>query len=235
MSFILDALKKSETDRQQKASPGIADVPGASRRKSTAPWVPALIALLLVNLAAVAYLVFRPSAAPDEPAQADVSSSRLEAATTRAAAPPPADPAPAASRDERPAPFSERRIADATPSEPKATPAPAPDAQTGDPLPAPEPAMSPAVQPSTEPVASAAEDESWLTLNDLRASGRVDLPEMHIDLHVFSDNPGDRFVFINMNEYRENSTLPEGPSVNRITPEGVLLDYRGTTFLLPRD
>ena len=95
--------------------------------------------------------------------------------------------------------------------------------------------MSPAVQPSTEPVASAAEDESWLTLNDLRASGRVDLPEMHIDLHVFSDNPGDRFVFINMNEYRENSTLPEGPSVNRITQEGVLLDYRGTTFLLPRD
>ena len=49
MSFILDALKKSETDRQQKSSPGIADVPNASRRSPTPRWIPALVALLLVT------------------------------------------------------------------------------------------------------------------------------------------------------------------------------------------
>ena len=62
-----------------------------------------------------------------------------------------------------------------------------------------------------------------------------DTAPLHIDLHVYSDNPAERFVFINMNQYRENSSLSEGPRVRRITPEGVLLEHRGTTFLLPRD
>ena len=77
--------------------------------------------------------------------------------------------------------------------------------------------------------------ETLLTFNDLRASGNVNLPDLHIDLHVYSDNPAERFVFINMNQYRESALISEGPRVVNITPEGAVLEFRGTTFLLPRE
>jgi hypothetical protein len=38
-----------------------------------------------------------------------------------------------------------------------------------------------------------------------------------------------------MVRHREKSRLAEGPVVQEITPEGVILDYRGTRFLLPRE
>ncbi|MGH8222428.1 MAG: general secretion pathway protein GspB, partial [Woeseiaceae bacterium] len=71
--------------------------------------------------------------------------------------------------------------------------------------------------------------------DDLRAAGMLSLPDLHLDIHVYSATPAERFVFVNMNKYRENATLAEGPLLREITPDGVILDYRGTTFLLPRE
>ena len=48
-------------------------------------------------------------------------------------------------------------------------------------------------------------------------------------------SPGDRFVFINLNKQTEGSRLAEGPIVEEITPDGVVLNHNGTSFLLPRD
>jgi general secretion pathway protein B len=61
------------------------------------------------------------------------------------------------------------------------------------------------------------------------------LPDLHLDIHVYSDIREDRFVFINMSKQRENSKLTEGPVVKEILPEGVILEYQGTSFLLTRD
>jgi hypothetical protein len=77
--------------------------------------------------------------------------------------------------------------------------------------------------------------ESYATFNDLRAQGLLQLPDMHLDIHVYSSNPEDRFVFVNMSKYKERATLDEGPVVKAITPEGVILEYLGTGFLLPRE
>ena len=66
------------------------------------------------------------------------------------------------------------------------------------------------------------------------ASG-TNLPELHLDIHVHSQNAGERFVFVNMRKYQEGETLKEGPSVERITAEGVILNQRGLRFLLPRN
>jgi general secretion pathway protein B len=71
------------------------------------------------------------------------------------------------------------------------------------------------------------------TLDDLTASGTT-LPELHLDIHVSSANPAERFVFVNMRKYVEGQTLNEGPAVERITAEGVILNHRGLRFLLPR-
>jgi general secretion pathway protein B len=73
------------------------------------------------------------------------------------------------------------------------------------------------------------------TAAELRASGQLQMPELHLDIHVYSEDPAERFVFINMVRHREKSRLAEGPVVLEITPEGVILDYQGTRFLLPRE
>ena len=82
---------------------------------------------------------------------------------------------------------------------------------------------------------SAQVTESYATFNDLRAQGVLQLPDMHLDIHVYSSAPEDRFVFVNMSKYKERATLDEGPVVKEITPDGVILEYLGTGFLLPRE
>ncbi|HEX4152846.1 MAG TPA: hypothetical protein VHY75_11635, partial [Steroidobacteraceae bacterium] len=51
MSFILDALKKSEIERQRQSVPGLMDTGPLQRRARLPGWAIALIALLAVNLA----------------------------------------------------------------------------------------------------------------------------------------------------------------------------------------
>ena len=73
------------------------------------------------------------------------------------------------------------------------------------------------------------------TIHELIANGTIVLPELHVDVHVYSEVSEDRFVFINMNKHTEGSRLVEGPLVKEITRDGVVLDQNGITFLLPRD
>jgi len=87
---------------------------------------------------------------------------------------------------------------------------------------------------SQDPSAVAARD-LYPTLQEVRARGAINLPDLHLDIHVFSSDPKDRFVFVNMTKLREGSTLAEGPVINEITPEGVVLRHEGQVFLLPRE
>ena len=73
------------------------------------------------------------------------------------------------------------------------------------------------------------------TVHEVTANGTLSLPELHVDIHVYSESAKDRFVFINMVKHNEGSRLAEGPLVEEITPDGVVLSMNGTTFLLPRD
>jgi general secretion pathway protein B len=63
----------------------------------------------------------------------------------------------------------------------------------------------------------------------------MQLPDLHLDIHVYSEVPKDRFVFINMSKLREGSQLAEGPVVAEITPDGVVLGHQGQYFLLSRE
>jgi general secretion pathway protein B len=73
------------------------------------------------------------------------------------------------------------------------------------------------------------------TFESMRADGTLALPDLHLDIHVYSDQSAERFVFINTKKYRENETLAEGPTIRQIAPEGVILEHRGNIFLLPRE
>jgi general secretion pathway protein B len=69
--------------------------------------------------------------------------------------------------------------------------------------------------------------------SDLIGGGRT-LPELHLDIHVYSQKPAERFVFLNMHKYTEGQTLTEGPLLERITPEGVVLNHNGLRFTVSR-
>ena len=216
MSFILDALKKSETDRQQQSSAEFAGVPTGSGSPGVPRWLWVLGLLLAINLLVLLGLFFRPDAKPPSLQSIPVTESRQPTLNK------PALDEPARSE----ASFAEQ-VAVAKQNAPArrepATVLTQPSAAG--------PAVTPGVVYSTPP----ADSRVLPTIQEVRANGTLLLPELHLDIHVYSDVPNDRFVFINMSKQRENSQLAEGPVVEEITPEGVVLEYRGTSFLLRRD
>jgi hypothetical protein len=50
MSFILDALRKSESERRRDVAPGLAHIPPAAPRSHTPPWVWIVIGVLTVGI-----------------------------------------------------------------------------------------------------------------------------------------------------------------------------------------
>jgi general secretion pathway protein B len=216
MSFILEALKKSETERQQQQSADFASVPRGQDAPSARRWLWALGLLLIVNLAVVSGLLLRPDAPANRTVPPPDAEAREDSAVRDRGAGPPATEGQETKSEpsfpERVADARRRRPAEAAPAEA------APDAASMAPVPA-----------------TAAESEGVAglpSLEELQLKGRFDLPPLHIDLHVYNEAPDRRFVSINMNKYRENEKLREGPVVREITREGVVLEYQGTAFAL---
>ena len=208
MSFILDALKKSETDRQQKGSAEFAGVPTSNRREKPPRWLWVLGLLLAVNVVVLLGLLLRPDAQPAvSPAARPAQTTPIQAATAENE-----DFASQVASARRNAPAREEPRPTAAESTPAVSQAPA------------------AIAPP-----AAVDSNTLPTIHELVANGTIVLPELHVDVHVFSEVSEDRFVFINMNKHKEGSRLVEGPLVREITPDGVVLSQKGTTFLLPRD
>jgi general secretion pathway protein B len=225
MSFILDALRKSENERQQGAVPGIARIPLATPRGSLPVWAGALIAALAVSVIALGIAWWRSL----PPEAATVTAAASATATAPVAAPAPGvsetartiDPRPAAVRSEPPATSALTTLA-----VPTARPVPAP-ATTAD---APSAATT-APSPVPSPVRSGTPVGLLPTLSDLQADGVV-IPDLRLELHAYSANPAQRFVFINGRRYAEGETLLEGPRVVAITQELAVLSYGGAEFRL---
>ena len=72
------------------------------------------------------------------------------------------------------------------------------------------------------------------SLKDLPQSSRNVLSQYEVNVHVFDDNPQRRFVLINMDKYKEGQSIADnGPLVEEITREGVIVDYGDGRALLP--
>src|SRR5579863_5361861 len=102
MSFILDALKKSETDRQRQGGPALFEVKVAAPRSALPPWAIAIAVLFAANLGVVMWLLLRHTAQPaaDHPPPAAapqaLAPTAPEPAVLAKSPPPPPAPAPAA-------------------------------------------------------------------------------------------------------------------------------------------
>jgi len=224
MSFILDALKKSETERQQQAGAEFAAVPSGDGAPKSFKWLWLLIGLLAVNFAVLAGLLLRPAAIPVAPATTPATQAEPPAAA-EADTPPSFEEQVARAREREADRAAERAAGNEA--------APEPAVAASEPVRQPQ-TRSRSVEPT--PVSSAAGDSAMLPrFDELRAEGVLQLPDLHLDIHVYSDVPKERFVFINMNKLREGQKLDEGPVVQSITPAGVVLKYQGRSFLLPRE
>lgn len=259
MSFILDALKKSENERQGQRGLGVADVPVAREAPGAPAWIWWLLGLLAVNVIVLLAVLLRPGAEPTADAATDTPAAG-PAETRPATVPERVAPELAAlvdrTRSERlkatppdtgygTADEAPQRAAAATPAavmpatdatgsaddEAGASPA---TASTDDPSASDPPVDNPSVRAG----AGASGEEQALslpTLDELRVRGDTGLPDLHLDIHVWSEQPRGRFVYVNTAKYREGDDLAEGPRVASIVRNGVVLEHDGRRFLLPRD
>jgi general secretion pathway protein B len=248
MSFILDALKKSENERQRQVGPSLADVQVRQHRNDKPWWVVAVAALLVLNLGVLLVVLMRDgdakSSAP-QTAPADSPSHAAAAAPEGTQAPLPAsasrmprgNPPVAASTSpavhslaDEAGGYEPGVVAEADPQLSSAATVP-----EGPPMvrPIEAPAGAPAaVQP--QPQAQPAQDQEMLPTSAALMANGTALPDMHLDIHVYAPKPADRFVFVNMRKYTEGQALKEGPTLERITPDGAVLNQHGLRFLLPR-
>ena len=86
MSFILDALKKSENERQRQVGPSLADVQVSQRRNNKPWWAVAVGALLVVNLGVLIVVLVRDGDARSNTPQAAAESSTANTSATDARA-----------------------------------------------------------------------------------------------------------------------------------------------------
>ncbi len=231
MSFILDALRKSETERQKTQVPGIGDAPMVVHQKHVPRWAVGLIACLSVCLVVLGWFWLRDSgtdtsqdaaglaASSTQTTTSGTASSALtsgvDAALSAPAAVPTAEMAPVARPD------GEVRDLSAEARQITVTPG-----QAG--------AANPTAQAAVEPAIPEAVAAPMLTLAQYRAAGGA-LPELNLELHVYSPTAAERFVFINSSKYVEGQTLAEGPRLGAITQNGAVLVHEGRSLLLPRE
>ncbi len=204
MSFILDALRKSENERQQATIPGISNVPAVVHRTRMPRWTMGVIAGLATCLVLLSWAWLR-----------DVGPS--DGSVTAFTAPPSTPLQPTTRSD-----------ADAIRSLAREARQPALNATVGTPS---APGQSSGGSAPSTPAAAAT---PIVSMADFQASGGG-LPELNLELHVFSPSPAERFVFINSTKYREGEPMREGPRLRSITEGGVILEYQGQSLLLPRE
>ena len=224
MSFILDALRKSEHERQRSSMPGIAQVPFGLPRREMPRWAIGVIVVLALAVLALGgawwSTIGRDSGANPEASAAARSETPLTLPPAAVAVPPrQAYSAP---------PLPERNVEPSEPASRRSTEPAASNSRT-------DAAVADVRNEARgdEP-AAAPETSETLTLPSaaaLAAQG-VTLPALRLELHAYSPRPADRFVFINGTKYVEGATLAEGPRLISIAPNGAVLAYLSHRFLL---
>ena len=246
MSFILDALRKSEHERQRSATPGIANVPFGAPRKVLPVWAVALIVALGVAVLALggAWLRSEWSAGARQARSTPAAGTPVAPSVGASRAPAAQRPMPAS---ERPAQLAERSLARestrsvtpqtqsslrGTPASPSSSTLAAPtstaslSAATATAERADEPRL-----PQTAGTPAGRGGPVLPSAASLEAEG-IAVPKLDLQLVAYYDAPAERYVFINNARYREGATLAEGPKVVSITTNGAVLSYLGREFML---
>ncbi len=221
MSFILDALRKSEAARRRSEAPDLfaamPTTPEPVRARANWPlWL--LGAVAAVSLIAVLWLLAQ--RAPVVPPAPKLIDTTVETAPTDdAASAPVSDPVPVPTPPQTQAPVDSAPppAVAATISPPSNAPLPPPPREL--PAPPPEPAIvaPPPALPPTGHVVS---------LADLDPATRKLLPPLKLSMHLWNETPAQRLVILDGQRLREGDLIGE-LVIERITRDGAVLVWRG--------
>lgn len=215
MSFILDALKRAEAERERGRVPGLhsqaSPAPESRAEPPQAPRAPArwsrllLAALLVMALAALAWALR--STLRDTPSSTPASSPPIAPAS---------EPTPVAAQV---APTPDAPVT--TPLPVRAQPILAPRAPSAPPAPAasaPTAAKAPAMGRDVHSFAN------------LSAEQRAQLPQLNISGASYSENPAHRLLIINGQIAQEGQEVAPGLVLEQIGVNEAVLNHRGLRF-----
>ena len=241
MSYILEALKKAQTERQLGSAPTIhalpihAAPPQAARSAQAPLWIACGVLVLLAAGAAAMWWRQTPPApvvvagapAPQVvvvgPAVAPAVSTVVVAPNQAVLQAPAILPAPQAQVSApviAPPPVEPRAVA-ALPV------APAPVAR-----PAPPPKVAPAVVAAPAP-ATAPEpppEESLPFMQNLPEAVRSGLPQVVFGGYMYSKNPADRLLLIDKTLRHEGEEVAPGLFLEKLLPKAAVMNFRGVRY-----
>jgi general secretion pathway protein B len=241
MSYILDALRKSDQQRQHGATPTLLTAHGIAAAPKRAGFLPYGVLAVLLLAAGVAIGWLRPwQGGPQDPAAAVVPNR-----------PPPAQianaPAPVAPQWEKEIGLQQPAI-QAAPVTPTGVAAGAPGtvkqvlpavAATGTREPS-GPALAVVARDGTGTAAAktpaapmpvaAPPEKTVMNATDLPPTIQQEIPRMAISVHAYSATPANRLVGINDQLLREGDSLAQGIRLEEITEDGMVFSYKGYRF-----
>ena len=218
MSYILDALRKADAERDRGNVPGIHAQPSfggaapAGTQPATRPWLWLAAGALAALLAgALAWYVMSPSRGAAEAPRP----------TPIAVAPSPA-PAPAPAPIVAPVPVA----APVEAAKPKSEPAPT----ARKPKPA-APAASAGAGPAagTQPAASG---EKVYALSELPDDIRRQLPTINVGGSMYATKPADRILIVNGQVLHEGDRIAPDLVLQQIRVKGALLNFKGYPYTI---
>ncbi|WP_426176137.1 general secretion pathway protein GspB [Massilia sp. TWR1-2-2] len=221
MSYILEALKKSQAERQLGSAPTINAIavgaaPRADGRSSRRPvWIALSAAALALALALLAWRLM--SAVP-APAVAVLAATPPPVAAV--AAPPPAMAAVAP-------PLA--MVPPSSPEPARAAPRSPPPASVKAALPVTAPAPAKAAAPAP----SAADDERLPTLRELPEAIQRTVPPLTFGGYMYSKNPADRLLLIDKALRREGEEVAPGLVLEKLLPKEAVMNFNGYRYRVP--
>lgn len=239
MSYILDALKKADAEREQGQVPGLhtpaanADLADGPQLRTPPLWVMGLGAFLVLIALGAVWLWPRPVAviatAPTQPQS-------LPAAPVAVPVPVPVPaPAPTPAPESRPeASATANRAGEESPRPtPEATPTPPPSRP-----PRAEPAITrPVVAPAAprapihvDPAPAPTPSNKVPTLAELPEDVRRSLPSLSVSGAMYSDSPANRMLLINNRVFHEGDQPAAGLVLEEIRLKSAVFRYRGTRY-----
>jgi general secretion pathway protein B len=229
MSYILDALRKADAQRESGSSRGIHAHPtplGESDSSGARPvwwWGAGAVVVALISWGGWSLVKDKEAPAPAASAVASAPSAAAPPAAAVAKTPPPA-PAPAAAI-EPPPPAAE------VVAPPAGMHAPQPRQTAQGPgmgvPPMTLPAQAPArVAPPPAAAATAAGSAPVSTVSGLPP----DAPRVSISGGVYSPNPVQRMLIVNGQVFNEGSEVAPGLAIDEIRPRTAILKFRGARY-----
>jgi general secretion pathway protein B len=234
MSYILDALRRADSERERGAVPSVhaRQVPLAGDGEVPAArlpgWLWPVAAVVVLVIGALVWMLLgrdsprevvatAPVLAP-APSPAPSPTSPLTSPPAPAPLPAPVPNVPALTPPGAPAPRPT-----------VALPAVKPPARAVPAAPQPVPATRPEAAPEPKAKASAAEPRVF-TVAELPDEVRRELPTLAIGGAMYSENPANRMLIINGQTFHERDKLAPGLMLVQIKLKSAVLEFKGFRY-----